>query len=70
MYTFSHADFKGVEFYAARGYVHLINEVREEYFFVSDEYEEDYEVLPVSELPLLVEQWVCGDENSDLPCLA
>ena len=28
--TFSHADFEGVEFYAARRYVHLIKDVREE----------------------------------------
>ena len=27
-------------------------------------------MLPVSELPLLVEQRVCGVEISDLPCLA
>ena len=27
-------------------------------------------MLPVSELPLLVEQKVCGVEISDLPCLA
>ena len=44
-------------------------EGREEDFFVSDEYEEDYEVLPVSELPLLVEQRVFSAEISDLPCL-
>ena len=45
-------------------------EGREEDFFVSDKYEEDNEVLPVSELPFLVEQRVCDVEISDLPCLA
>ena len=67
---FYHADFKGVEFYTARKYVHLKKEGREEDFFVSDEYEEDNEVLLVSELPLLVEHRVCGVESFDLPCLA
>ena len=51
MYTFLHADIEGVEFYAARQYVHVTNEGREEYFFFSDEYEEYDEVLQVSELP-------------------
>ena len=60
VYTFLHADFKGVEFYAARQYVHLKKEGREEDFFVSVEDEEDYQVLSVSELTLLVEQRVCG----------
>ena len=70
MYTFSHADFKGVEFYAARQRVLLTREGREEDFFVRNEEEEDDEVLSVSELPLLVEQRVGGVEISDLPCLA
>ena len=39
VHTFSHACFGGVEFYAARKYVHLTKEGREEDFFVSDEYE-------------------------------
>ena len=67
---FSHAYFKGVSFYAARWYVHLKKNVREEDFFVSYEEEEDYEVLPVSELTLLEEQRVCGVEISYLPYLA
>ena len=54
VYMFLHANFKGAGFYSKRPYVHLINEVREEYIFVSDENEEDNEVLPVSELPFLV----------------
>ena len=70
VYAFSHADFEGVEFYAARRYVHLKKEGREEDFFVNEEEEEDNEVMSVSELPLLVEQRVCGVENLDLPCLA
>ena len=37
VYTFSHADFEGVEFYAARRYVHLKKEGREEDFFVNEE---------------------------------
>ena len=53
--TFSHADFKGVEFYATRQYVHLSKDGRGEDFFVSGEEEEDNEVMPVSELPLLLE---------------
>ena len=48
VYTFLHADFKGVEFYAVRQYVHLKKEGIEEDFFFSDEEEGDYEVLPVS----------------------
>ena len=39
VYTFSYADFEDVEFYAARGYVHLTKEGIEEDFFVSDAYE-------------------------------
>ena len=70
VYIFSHADFEGVEFYAARQYVHLTKEGREEDFFVSDKEEEDYEVLPVSDLPLLAEQRVCGVEILYVPCLA
>ena len=54
MYTFSHADFEGVEFYSARRYVHLTKEGREEEYFVSDEEEEDGEVLSFSYSPLLV----------------
>ena len=42
----------------------------EEDFFASDEEEYCNEVLPVSELPLLVEQRVCGVEISGLSCLA
>ena len=37
VYTFSHAYFEGVKFYAARRYVHLKNEGREEDFFVTKE---------------------------------
>ena len=70
VYTFSHADFESVEFYAVRRYVHLTKEGREEAFFVSEEEKEDDDVLPVSELPLLVEQRVGGVVISDLPCLA
>ena len=62
VYTFLHADFGDVKFYAARRYVHLPKGRREEDFFVSDEEEEEDEVLPVSELPLLVEKRVCGVE--------
>ena len=39
VHTFSHADFKGVEFYAARKYVNLTKEGREEDFFVNEEEE-------------------------------
>ena len=39
VYTFLHADFEGVEFYAARRYVNLTKEGREEELFVSDEEE-------------------------------
>ena len=60
MYRFSHADFKGVEFYTSRQYAHLEKEGRQEDFFVSNKEEEDDEVLPFSELTLLVEQRVCG----------
>ena len=70
VYTFLHADFEGIEFYTARWYGNLTKEVIEEDFFVNYEEEEDDKVLPVSELPLLVEQRVCGVEISDLPCLA
>ena len=38
MCMFYHTDFKGVEFYAARKYVDLKKEGREEDFFVRDEY--------------------------------
>ena len=41
VYTFSHADFEGVGFYAARRYAHLIKEGREEDFFVNEEKEEE-----------------------------
>ena len=54
VYTFSHADFKGVEFYDARRYVNLKREGREEELFISDEEEEDDKLLPVSELTLFV----------------
>ena len=37
VYTFLHADFEGVEFYAARQYVDLKNEGREEDFYVRKE---------------------------------
>ena len=37
VYMFLYADFEGVEFYAARQYVHLTKDVREEDFFVVDE---------------------------------
>ena len=70
MYTFLHADFEGIEFYAAMWYVHLTKEGRDEYFFFKEEEEEDNEVLPVSELPMLVEQRVCGVKILDLSCLA
>ena len=36
VYKFSHADFEGVKFDAARKYVHLTKEGREEDLFVSD----------------------------------
>ena len=36
VYTFSHADFGDVEFYAARRCVYLKKEGREEDFFVND----------------------------------
>ena len=70
VYTFSHSDFKGVEFYAAKQYMNLTQEGKEEDFFVSDEEEEYDEVLTVSELPLLAEKSVCGAEISYLLCLA
>ena len=70
VYTFLHAYFEGVEFYAARRYVNLTKKEREDELFVSDEDEEDDEVLPVSELTLLVEKMVWGVEISDSPCLA
>ena len=34
-YTFLHADFEGVDFYAARRYVNFKKEVREDVFFVN-----------------------------------
>ena len=37
IYTFLHADFEGVEFYAARRYVNLTEEERKEDFFVNEE---------------------------------
>ena len=40
MCTFLHADFKGVDFYAARRYVNLEKEERAEDLFVSDEEKE------------------------------
>ena len=70
MYTFLHADFEGVEFYASRQYVHYPKQERKRDFFPSDEKLEYHEVLTVSDLPLLIEQRVCGVEVSDLPCLA
>ena len=39
-------DFKGVELYAARKYVHLEKEVREEELFVYEAEEQEYEYLP------------------------
>ena len=36
VYTFLHADFEGVKFYATRRYVHLTKYGREEHLFVSD----------------------------------
>ena len=36
VYTFSHEDSEGIEFYTARQYVHLTKEGREEQLFVSD----------------------------------
>ena len=59
VYTFLHAYFEGVEFYTARRYVHLTKDGREEDLFFSDEDEEDDNMLPVLELPLLVKQRVC-----------
>ena len=71
MFTlFSNADFEGVEFYAARRYVHLTKEGREEDFFVNEGEEEEDEVLSFSPTPLVVEQRVGGIEFSDLPCFA
>ena len=70
VYTFLHAIFGGVEFYAARQYVHLTKEGREGDFFFSDEDEEYNEVLTVLDLSLLVEERVCGVEILDLSCLA
>ena len=54
VYTFLHEYFEGVEFCAARQYVHSTKEGGEEDLFVSDEDKEDNDVLPVPELPLLV----------------
>ena len=62
VYTFSHADFEGVEYCATRRYVSLSKKVIEEDLFVSDENKYGNEVLPVSELPLLVEQRLCDVE--------
>ena len=70
VYTFYHANFKGVEFDTERQYVNLTKEGREYDLFFSDKDEEDHEVLPVLELPLLVKQRVCVVEMSYLPCLA
>ena len=70
VYTFLHADFEGVGFYAATRYVHFTKEGREEYLFVSDEDEEDDGVLLVLELPLFAEQRVCSVGISYFPCLA
>ena len=71
MFTlFSNADFEGVEFYAARRYVHLTKEGREEDFFVNEGEEEEDEVLSFSPTPLVVEQRVGGVEFSDLTYLA
>ena len=56
VYKFYHADFEGVEFYAVMKFVHLKKEGKYGDFFVSDEEEEDDEVIPVSEIPLLVEK--------------
>ena len=58
VYKFTNADFESVEFYTARKYIHLKKEGIEKDFFVSDEDEEDNEVLPVSELFLFIEQRV------------
>ena len=58
VYTFSHADFEGVGFYAARRCAHLTKEGREEDFFVNEEKEEEDEVLSVSPTTLVVEQRV------------
>ena len=62
MYLFSHADFEGAEFYAARRYVHLTKYVIQEDFFVNGEKEEEekYELISVSLTPLLIEQRVSG----------
>ena len=49
---------------------HFTKEGIEEYYFVGDKQEEDDRVQIFSELPLLVEQRVCGDEISDLSYLA
>ena len=68
VYTFLHADFEGIQFYTARWYGNLTKVVIEEDFFVNYEEEEDDKVLPVSELPLLVEQRVGGVQISYLPC--
>ena len=45
VYTFSHAYFEGVEFYNARRYVNFTKGGREEDLFISEEDEEEYEVL-------------------------
>ena len=37
VYIFLHANFEGIEFYAARRYVNLAKEGRYEDFFLSDE---------------------------------
>ena len=53
-YTFLHADFEGIGFYAARRYVHLTKEGREEELFFSEEEEEEYEVMSVSPTHLVL----------------
>ena len=70
VYTSSYSDLEGVGFYAARRYFHLKKYQIEAELFLSEEEEEDNEVLPVSGLNLLAEKRVCGVEILDLPCLA
>ena len=55
MYTFLYRYLERVKFFDTRRCVHFTKKRIEEYFCVSVEEEEDSEVLPVSDLPLLVE---------------
>ena len=62
VYTCLHAKFEGFQFHAARKYVNLTKEGRQEDFFADKEYKEEDKVLPFSQRPLVVEHRVGGVE--------